>query len=383
MNGVLTATDTAALIAAERPWLLRVCAALSNDAHAAEDLAQESLLEALRKSDDLYDLQGLRPWLRAIAQHVCARWRRRQDHERTRARDHAHDQDVLTAIPDSWDLEFELERDELATLLDRALALLPAETRSVLIARYLEETPHAQIADRFGMSEGAVAMRLQRGRLALKRVLGDELRHEAAAYGLVGDPLAATQATGIWCPICGQQRLACLIDRESGLARFVCPQCDDGEMRHIASTLNLRLLDQVRSPKAILSRQIDYLHTFYRQALAARQAICLGCGRICAVDHSLPENVASNKWGHYGFSISCDSCRYRNIQPLSYLVLDLPEVQRFWRRHARMRMLPERILSFNGSAASLIAFESLGDNARIEIVSSTTSFEVLALDDKA
>src|SRR5258707_6257256 len=82
------------------------------------------------------------------------------------------------------DVTLELERDELARLLDRALALLPAETRQVLIARCVEESPQAEVAARLGVSEGAVAVRLQRGKLALRRVLAGELRAEAADFGM-------------------------------------------------------------------------------------------------------------------------------------------------------------------------------------------------------
>lgn len=384
MNGSSTTDyiDAAALIAAERPWLVRVCAALTNDIYAAEDLAQETLLEALRLRDRLYDLQGLRPWLRSIARHVCARWGRWRGQDRAHSQESSAEEALFAELPDSWDLEVELERDELAALLDRALALLPIETRSVLVARYFDETPHATIAQRLGLSEGAVAMRLQRGRLALKRVLGDELRHEAAAYGLIGDRLAATQPTGIWCPICGQQRLNCLIDREHGVARFVCPDCDVGEARHIASTYDQRLIADVRSPKAILSRQLDYLHMFYRQALQQDEAPCLGCGRTCAIDHELPSFASSAMWGRHGFVLRCDRCDFFNAQSLSYLVLDLPEVQRFWRKHPRMRMRPERAVMLDGRSASLITFESVVDSARIDVISAIDTLEVLKLHDR-
>ena len=50
-------------------------------------------------------------------------------------------------------------------------------------------------------------MRLQRGKLALRRILAGELREDAAAYGL---PVALDERwerTWIWCWKCGQERL--------------------------------------------------------------------------------------------------------------------------------------------------------------------------------
>ncbi|MBI3971765.1 MAG: sigma-70 family RNA polymerase sigma factor [Chloroflexi bacterium] len=66
-------------------------------------------------------------------------------------------------------MELELERAELADLLDRAMALLPPETRLVLVERLIEQIPQAEVALRLGLSEGAVEARLHRGKLALRR----------------------------------------------------------------------------------------------------------------------------------------------------------------------------------------------------------------------
>jgi RNA polymerase sigma factor (sigma-70 family) len=79
-------------------------------------------------------------------------------------------------LADDFDLEVDLERDDLAWLLDRALALLPPETREILVQKYVEECPQADVAARLGLTEGAVEARLQRGKLALRRVLTTDVR---------------------------------------------------------------------------------------------------------------------------------------------------------------------------------------------------------------
>ncbi len=63
--------DTIAEGAAERARLVRLCAYLTGDAQAAEDLAQETLVEAWRHAHKLHDPHGREPWLRAIARNVC------------------------------------------------------------------------------------------------------------------------------------------------------------------------------------------------------------------------------------------------------------------------------------------------------------------------
>ena len=76
------------------------------------------------------------------------------------------------AFADPFDIEVELERKELIALLDRAMSALPPETRTAL----------AEIAAQLGMNAGAIAMRLQHGRLALRRVLTTRLQDEIASY---------------------------------------------------------------------------------------------------------------------------------------------------------------------------------------------------------
>src|SRR6266545_639830 len=134
--------------AAERARLVRLCARLTGDIDAAEDLAQKTLYEAWRnahKLRDPADADGRRRWLAAIARNVCLRWVRRRGRELARlarlprqagaVRDARPDDSLsaaLAEVPDDFDLEVELERGELAALLDRAMGLLPPETRRVL-----------------------------------------------------------------------------------------------------------------------------------------------------------------------------------------------------------------------------------------------------------
>jgi RNA polymerase sigma-70 factor (ECF subfamily) len=98
---------------------------------------------------------------------------------------------------DDLDMEVELERHELAELLDRALGLLPTTTRRVLVERYVHDSPHAEIAARLGLSADAVSMRLTRGKLLLRRALTAELREEATAYGFYDPDTDGWQETRV------------------------------------------------------------------------------------------------------------------------------------------------------------------------------------------
>ena len=168
----------------ERARLVRFCAYLTGVPHAAEDLAQETLFEAWRHAHELRDPGRRAQWLAGIARNVCRRWARSRAQELSRLNSAGPFEALsLEHLPaDDFDLEAELERKELAELLDRALALIPPPTRDVLVARYIEETPQKEVARRLGISERTVGVRLQRGKLYLRRMLTGTLIAEAAAY---------------------------------------------------------------------------------------------------------------------------------------------------------------------------------------------------------
>src|SRR3954471_21679988 len=112
----------------EWPRLVRLCAHLTGDRDAAEDLAQETLIEAWRHQDRLYDWQGYSSWLSAIARNVSLRWIRQRGREGARLAtsiNSAADRSARVEEPpaDQNDFTVDLERAELADLLDRALAL--------------------------------------------------------------------------------------------------------------------------------------------------------------------------------------------------------------------------------------------------------------------
>ena len=120
----------------ERARLVRLCASLTGNCDAAEDLAQETLVEAWRHAHKLYDPSGRDRWLAAIARNVCRRWLRARGRDLARCAYGSRDADAAEPVDgpvDELDVEVDLERHELAQLLDRALALLPPVTRQVLI----------------------------------------------------------------------------------------------------------------------------------------------------------------------------------------------------------------------------------------------------------
>ncbi len=378
--------DAETVLAGERLRLVRLCTRLTGNPDAAEDLAQETLSEAWRNRHTLRDPERRIQWLTGIARNVCRRWSRdRFMHPTVRPLPHDDDGSLLPSEPaDGFDIEMALERTELARLLDRALALLPPVTRAVLIARYIAESPHAEIAARLGMSEGAVKVRIQRGKLALRHILAIDFPDDIAAHGLTNTRMDDWQETRIWCPMCGQRRLVGRFTRSGLHAEMMlrCPACNaNAEPGYVISNANRgdadRILGGVKGFKPALSRTQAWIHRYYRDALADRIAACPHCGQINPLRIGAP--LPGSPWlhGDWRFRVLCTCCNWFSTLSFSGLILALPETQQFWRQHSRMRMQPERPVAVEGQAAAVTRIESVTDSAHLEIISACDTYAVL------
>jgi len=158
-----TMTQRDAIIA-EIPRLRRYARALTGAQDAADDLVQDTLERALEKWRLWRPGQALRPWLFSIMHNIHVDGRRR---------------DARIDYRDEAELQLPEQRasqaDGLALRdLDRALALLPAEQREVLLLVGLEELSYAEVARALGIPQGTVMSRLSRARARFRAVLAGE-----------------------------------------------------------------------------------------------------------------------------------------------------------------------------------------------------------------
>ena len=149
--------DLEALFEEHWPRAYRAAYLVTHDATAAEDIAQEAFLSAIRHLDRFDRRRPFGPWLHRIAVNRAIDWSRAR-----RLRGEVELADVH-AVEDN---PGELGDDVLA-----ALARLPPEHRAVIVLRYLLELTPGEIAKELGLPRGTVNSRLRRG---LDR-LGSEL----------------------------------------------------------------------------------------------------------------------------------------------------------------------------------------------------------------
>jgi RNA polymerase sigma-70 factor (ECF subfamily) len=379
--------DTALITAFEfeRPGLIRLCAQITGDVQVAEDLTQETLTIAWRIRQRLIEPKGATAWLRAIARNVCRRWMAAQPNNITYL-----DDDEPSSVVSDAGLGTTPAHDEQALLLDRALGLLPPSTQTALVLYEIEGWPQAEIATYLGISEAAVAVRLHRGRAALRRLLQTTLRESALAAGLITPTLDGWHTTQIWCPQCGQQRLQGRLDGQRGAFAVQCPTCcTEPELFICRHDDNPLLFQGLTSPKVAYSRAMRWGHRHYRTALAQHPhttVACWWCGGPTTVQLRLPNetpDIAPSQRGGRGVYVRCTVCDVRTSTTPRALMLHLPEGQQFWRANSRIRMLPERELTFAGQPAILSGFERVDGGARLEMITQRDTYAVLWIDDHA
>jgi RNA polymerase sigma-70 factor (ECF subfamily) len=134
----------------------------------ADDLVQDTFLEAMRSAHTFRGDSLVTTWLCAIARRRIAR--HFEAERRHAVADGELARDATPGRPGAVDDEVAVvdQRDEVV----RALGRLPVLHRQVLVRKYLDDCPVAEIAAELGRTTVQVQSLLQRARTGLRRELG-------------------------------------------------------------------------------------------------------------------------------------------------------------------------------------------------------------------
>ncbi len=144
-----SASDLEELFRTHWPRAYRAAFLVTHDSAAAEDIAQESFLAAIRALDRFDRRRPFGPWLHRITVNRAIDWTRARQ---LRAEVELHDS--LRAPEPARP-----PRDDVLA----ALARLPPEHRAVIVMRHLLEFTPGEIAEALGLPRGTVNSRLRRG----------------------------------------------------------------------------------------------------------------------------------------------------------------------------------------------------------------------------
>ncbi len=154
----------------------------------AEDLVQETFLQAFRKWHQFEGRSTASSWLYTIAARGCQRMHRKRSGEPLRIDSLDEEQPsglaLIAKLPSTDDgpLDEELQR-EAAEAVNQALARLPAHFRLPLVLKEIAELSLHEIAQILGLKEATVKTRVHRGRLALRAELTRQLGVKAERRG--------------------------------------------------------------------------------------------------------------------------------------------------------------------------------------------------------
>jgi RNA polymerase sigma-70 factor (ECF subfamily) len=155
-------SDLEALFREHWPRAHRAAFLVVQDGAAAEDIAQEAFIAAVRNLDRFDRRRPFGPWLHRIVVNRSIDWARARALRRE------------TAQVESGD---EYDTGDLGTFsqgVAAGLASLRPEQRAVIVLRYLLDYTPGEIADLLDMPRGTVNSRLRRGLDRLEEIIDRE-----------------------------------------------------------------------------------------------------------------------------------------------------------------------------------------------------------------
>ncbi len=403
-----------ALLSDKDGQLSAICLRLARIARARgiapdviDDIVQETLLEAWNHLHRLYAPEGFQTWIDEICRNVCRRYARRHAFDLLRSAplyrpdapfEHEYGReeiDPLTEIPAANDFDplEELSRQDMTRLLDRALGLLPHETRQLVEMCHLLEVPRVEVAARLGISTGTLETRLHRARRQLRQLLSGPLHSDAEAFGLPLDEGVAEgwRETRLWCPLCACRRLeGCFIQHESSEGpnlHLRCPDCSQRFKQDTMHSMGLVSLAGLSSFRPAWKRAMQGLTDITLNALSQGQYSCLYCGKSASIRVTGRDTDTSSSPNPYPFWIRwrCDHCGESidsngDIPSVDQLVYwSHPHTRQFMQQHPRWRSEPGTLIDYNGQQAIRFQIADVESADHVTVLAHRQTLQVLTL----
>jgi RNA polymerase sigma factor (sigma-70 family) len=383
------------LLEEARPRLLRQAVRLGVTPEAADDVVQETLIEAWASLDHLRTPARFDAWLAAVCRNRCLMHLRADRTSRRRfAREPlslltdtvSDEAEAARDLPDpgGFDPADELDRRDRHALLDRALAHLPESARAPLQLCYLDELPQRQAAQRLGLTLSALESRLHRARAQLRAVLRDALRDEAEAHGLLldrdvdRDVPSGWRDSRIWCNACGRHRLrGAFVPLPSGGVdlRMRCPGC--GFEVNSGGTVPL---DGIRSFRPALTRMMRYAVPYLTSGLATGEQPCPVCGSPRRMWLAGPDDALAVAWRWRGLVVAllCPRCDVIVNASVAAAFWFHPAMRAFIDAHPRAVAEPETLTEYQGRAAVRVRLSDIASATRLTLLADRRTLDVLA-----
>ena len=153
------------------------------DFHIAEDITQETFIEAYQNLENLRDPLKFPAWLFGIANHLCIAWFRKNRsmsellRENHRIKTGTDTYSRYVALENERDI-VEAQRE----LAQKLLSKLKESDRQVITLHYFEEMTSAEISNYLGVSQNTIKSRLRRAKQRLRQ-------HDLFIQDTIGSPI--------------------------------------------------------------------------------------------------------------------------------------------------------------------------------------------------
>jgi len=164
----------AVLIRRHTDAVYRFVVRMVGDAHAAEDVVQETFLKAWKNLARFDVTKSFKTWIFSIARNAAIDRLRRKDPVTFSSLEREDGIDIAGSIGDERPLADEiLDRDVDAKRIEEALASVPPRSRSVILMHETEDMTFQEIADSTGEPMNTVKSRYRRALETLRKRLTD------------------------------------------------------------------------------------------------------------------------------------------------------------------------------------------------------------------
>lgn len=166
------------------PRLYRLAFQLTGHADEAEDVLQESFIEACDHVGEFQGRSRLGTWLHRIVLNTALMHLRRRVVSQSLDAVGAERPQPAAEVADSWgDPSEAVEGQEIQAAIDRAVLGLPDTLRAAFVLRDIEGLSTREAARALGITESALKVRLHRARLAVRQALAPYVASSTASRG--------------------------------------------------------------------------------------------------------------------------------------------------------------------------------------------------------
>lgn len=143
-----------------RQRCMREARRILRDNEDAEEAVQEALIRAWRNQAACRTPATPLPWLVQITRNEALRLAARRSRRRA--------SEISDDAPERLEGESGLDHALQSVATEQALSVLGPEDRALMRLRYMEDLTQGQVAERLGVPEGTVKVRLHRARARLR-----------------------------------------------------------------------------------------------------------------------------------------------------------------------------------------------------------------------